>query len=325
MTYTRKILLSLYSWGVMFALHGISNVGFSEEHREPESYVSARQASSTNSTNSSAAAPSANASLSWTLHDWISGTAELGLGWRLDGVKYDGNVTGNTAPYNFRISDTANLIQLNFRGDATAFKYLYFRTDLGYGFVITDHTHFEQKIADVSMASSYSKSNNSGFAWDWLVAGGCHIPVYQEMVVFEPEMGYLVKKLQIDDSTTTRVSAPFAGLRISANFCGSYCWEAFFDYLFAGVRQQNGQYINNQNGLTVNLPEVHGHGVRNAYQVGSSFKYMPWEHWVFTLDWQLFHAQSKFKAVPYGILNTLNESLNEWMSNQIEVMARYNF
>lgn len=263
----------------------------------------------------------------WKHHwDKVSAYGELLSGVRRDDIKVEGNVPDVTVPYAIDNHDTAWFFQNNFKGGIRFFDLIYGRGELGYGVLVHDRNVLEESFITGQTISHSPVTYHDGHAWDWLAAGGFHLPFryHKYCFIIEPEMGYTYKKVRFAHSSNVKLKGPFAGLRFEIDFGKRIGWNVFYNYLFKIQREQKGTFLNPNNNAPTLLPTVTG-GNAHAYKIGSGIWYKPFQHWGFSLDWEMFHATANEVLAPFGLLNHIQEGLHVWWSNQLQlgVFCRY--
>ena len=262
------------------------------------------------------------------LRKYINGDLEFQIGWRQDRLVSRHHEPDEILfPSNVTLTDTVPMIQMNLNGRVNIYRYIYGRGHVGYGIATADHNHFVQKFYSIGGLVTERFNFHQGYGFDWLAAGGLNIPIYRSYVQIEPEMGYMYNKLNLKRSLAI-VKAPYAGIRfLSAYKIGKHelSWNIFYSYLINPGRTQTTQHPNVFNpGTIITHPTAIGKGV-HAYTISSGIAYKPLQHWSFSLDWYLFHANGTTISTEKNMLSMTHTQLKEWLSNQVVVAAKYIF
>lgn len=251
-------------------------------------------------------------------HDNINNTLEL----------YDAlwDITGGRR-------QRVDLMQLNFRAGALIHKYVFIKGNIGYAFVNKDQEAEESFLKGTNyLVNSYTKEFNSGHAFDGLIGGGARIPIIDDYLALDAELGYDYRKISITNSLTTRVSSPYVG----GTLYGALGWNLqltiYGSYFFAPAAKESGYlYLVTSNSFTP-APSFHTHHNISAYKVGSNLSYMFTDHISLNLNWERFSASTGFENGVFNIpiLGTIvsgdfQAKINHWISNQFVLGFRYSF
>ncbi len=262
------------------------------------------------------------------LRKYINGDLEFQVGWRQDRlVTHHHEPNDILYPSEVNLTDTVPMVQFNLNGRFNIYQYIYGRGHVGYGLATSDHNKFQEIFYTIDGHASDTFHFHHGYGFDWLAGGGLNIPIYHRYVQLEPEMGYIYNKLSLKRSLAI-IKGPYAGIRLLSTFKlkgQEFTWNIFYSYLLNPSRTQKVEHPNIfQPGTLVVHPAVHGKGV-HAYTLSSGLSYKPWAHWSFSLDWYLFHANGQPITSHRDMLNPVINRLNQWLSNQVVVGAKYIF
>lgn len=226
-----------------------------------------------------------------------------------------------------------NLTQLNFRGGAVIYDYVFIKGAIGYGFVNSDKEKEASYIKGSNyLVNSYYKEFNSGHAFDGLVGGGARIPLYKKYLAMDAEIGYDYKKIFITNSLKTRISSPYVGVTFYGSLGYHFQLALYGSYFVSPAAQESGYLYFVKTNSFAPAPSFRTHHHVTAYKTGANLSYLISDHVSVLFNWERFSSKTGAVngAFDIPIMNTtvtglFSAKLNHWISNQYVLGLRFTF
>jgi hypothetical protein len=251
---------------------------------------------------------------------------EVSAGYRYD--KIDNQLELVTGPYTIDGGRLQKMqfSQLNFKGGIRFKKYLFLKGLAGLGFLSKDTDYEQSHLKNTTiLVNQYTKTFDRGFGQDYVFGGGFHIPFFKKYFSFDPEIGYMFKKVRVNNSLKTRISGGYVGGTVYFS-PGYHIGLSFYgDYVFAPGRMESGYlYIVNTDSF-LRLPEIESSSNINAYKLAASISYLFSKNISINFNWERFSAST---GTEHGTLVPgvkFSQTQNFWHSNQFVFGVRYSF
>lgn len=259
----------------------------------------------------------------------ISPYIELDMGYRHDSIHTSQELLSSIYDLSETRNRSLNLFQLDVKSGMRFLKYLFLKTDFGFGFFGSAKDNETSYLSGTDVqVSGYEISFKHGWGFDALVGGGVHIPIYTKHLAIDPEIGYDYKTIKITNSCKFRISSPYAGGTFYFS-PGQHLSVAFFGaYFFSPSAHEESRLYLPQSNTFLDAPEVRTSHDITAYKLAASIAYLFYKHFSVSFDWQYFHGKVGTVTGDFGdpfIGFSVSQTLNSWTSNQYELGMRYSF
>ena len=259
--------------------------------------------------------------------NWFTPYVEMDMGYRYDTINTNLELLSDIYDVIGARKQKLDLFQLNFKAGMRFLQYLFLKTNVGLGFLISDKDIEASYLNGTDfLVNSYTKTFHKGFGLDWLIGGGFHIPLYKDYVVLEPEIGYDYKRIKVNHSLRVRISSPYAG--------GSLCFSPgagvgitfYGEYFFDPALNETGYLYLVKSDSFIPSPTVYTHHHITAYKVGAYLSYLLECKLSLDFIYERFSGGSGYVTGSFeGGLDTFRERLDYWRENIFQFGLRYSF
>ncbi len=251
---------------------------------------------------------------------------EFDIGYRRDSIKDSLELISTWYDITGARTQKTNFAQLNFKGGIKFLKHLFVNGSIGYGILGSSKESEESFLTGTSiLVNEYTKTFNSGHAFDWLVGGGFFLNLYKNRVALLPEIGYNSKKYLVKNSLDLKITSPYVGGKLYFAPGANIGICIFGSYFFSPTRKETGYLHLVSSSDSFKTHEMKTSSGIPAYIVGADLSYLITRHFSVSFNWERFAASTKTKKFDFGSGITGNQTLNHWISNQYTVGARYTF
>lgn len=249
---------------------------------------------------------------------------QMDVGYRQDSISNTSEIQSMLYDISGSRSQKVHLSQLNLKAGMRFVKYLFVKGDVGFGFLAKD-TDVESSYLNGTnyLVNSYKKQFYRGSAFDVVAGGGLHLPIRKSFSL-DPEIGYMIKKITVEDSLKIKISGGYAGAAIYYSPGYHLGLSVFGHYLFAPGMNETGYLYFVKSNSFLKFPDIRDHNM-TVYKVGASASYLFAKNLSVSFNWERFSASS---SVNKGSLVTgmdFYQKLDYWHSNKYQIGFRYSF